>query len=259
MDDLGVPHGTPILGKLQIGEITRNQSDPVPHVWVMLKWLRTKATQFPLWQVPLSDAQGLDIFMRDPMIQHVDEHLPGMFTMLPAFWPIPDLENFDTQCSVIFTLSWPRWKAWWRNTAKASVAELRRGLLDLGVQICPRLRAIQIIPDPTQRVCPKWIELGSKSTGQTSYYPLIRLPFWRYPQFQTRTIVEYAYFWKSMPAILFCLLSLSDCHGIEVLVGEDGSVEWEEPSEHVQWEGTDTPTLLAASSWIPLGSLVSEL
>lgn len=56
-------------------------------------------------------------------------------------------------------------------------------------------------------------------------------------------IVEYAYFWKSMPAILFCLLSSSDCHGIEVLVGEDGSVEWEEPSEHVQWEATDTPTL----------------
>lgn len=37
----------------------------------------------------------------------------------------------------------------------------------------------------------------------------------------------------------------------EVLVGEDGSVEWEEFSEHVQWEGTDTPTLVAAlSSWI---------
>lgn len=65
MDDLGVPHGSPILGKLQIGEITRNQSDPVPHVWVMLKWLRTKATQFPLWQVPLSDAQRLDIFMKE--------------------------------------------------------------------------------------------------------------------------------------------------------------------------------------------------
>ena len=104
MDDLGVPHGTPILGKLQIGEITRNQSDPVPHVWVMLKWLRTKATQFPLWQVPLSDAQGLDIFMRDPMIQHVDEHLPGMFTMLPCYFDPYRILRTLTQCSVVFTL-----------------------------------------------------------------------------------------------------------------------------------------------------------